>query len=301
MLKSWLSAARPKTLPLALSCIITGSAIAYVEQRFSAGVFLWAVLTTVLLQILSNFANDLGDSIKGTDNEFRVGPLRTVQSGEIGFEAMKKAVMITAVLSLLSGLQLLWTAFGALDFHFFGFLMLGLMAIGAAVVYTVGKGAYGYKGWGDAFVLVFFGWTGVLGVLYLHGQPLYWLHWLPATAIGLLAVGVLNLNNLRDIDNDRNSGKMTLAVRLGRGKARIYHLIIADISFLSMVLYASQGGYSWAYLALLGYIPVAANVILVFKHKEPSELIPALKQLALSTFLVSVLFAISMILQAHAG
>jgi 1,4-dihydroxy-2-naphthoate octaprenyltransferase len=165
----------------------------------------------------------------------------------------------------------------------------------------MGKNAYGYKGFGDAFVLVFFGWTGVLGVYFLHVQHLAWIQWLPATSIGLLAVGVLHLNNLRDIDNDRNSGKMTTAVKLGTVGAKIYHMALIDLSFLGWIIYASYTGYTYTLLCLLGFIPVMMNVILVFKHQNPQELIPALKQLALSTFLISVLFAIGLILERYAS
>jgi 1,4-dihydroxy-2-naphthoate octaprenyltransferase len=301
MMRAWISAARPQTLPLAMSCLISGSAMAFAYGAFSWPVLWWSLLTTLLLQVLSNFANDLGDSEKGVDNSKRIGPMRAVQSGIISKVQMRVAVIWTSIIALGSGLILLWTAFGAFNAYFFTFLLLGICAIASAIIYTMGKHAYGYRGLGDAFVLVFFGWTGVLGVFFLHTRVMEPLQWLPATAIGLLAAGVLNLNNLRDIDNDRASGKRTLAVKLGPRNTRMYHLVLLDTSFLCMWLYGYFSGMSWVYITLAGYLPLVFHLVFVFKSVESAGLIPALKQLALITFFISLLFALGHILHINAG
>ena len=208
-------AARLRTLPLSVSGIITGSAVALREkpEAFRWDIFLLALLTTVLFQILSNFANDYGDGVKGTDNEHRIGPARALQSGAITRQQMKRVVLITAALSILSAIALIIAAFGSENLLYtLVFFVLGLLCVAAAIKYTVGRSAYGYRGLGDVFVFVFFGLVSVVGSQFLYTQQIDKAVWLPAIAIGLLSVAVLNLNNMRDYENDRRSGKHTLVV-----------------------------------------------------------------------------------------
>ncbi|UTW60678.1 1,4-dihydroxy-2-naphthoate polyprenyltransferase [bacterium SCSIO 12741] len=296
-IKAWLGAFRLRTLPLALSCIITGSMAAWGSESFSPSIFAWAILTTVLLQVLSNLANDLGDAEKGTDNENRLGPARAVQSGVISKEAMKKAVIICGILALFSGVYLLFLAFDSWNLTWLLFFILGLASILAAIKYTMGKGAYGYRGLGDLFVFLFFGLVGVLGAYFLQTGQIQWHTWLPAVTIGCFSVGVLNLNNMRDIDNDRDSGKRTLVVSMGLPAARWYHLSLLLVGWLAMLLFTFENWKSpWQLLFLVTLPLFIANGKKAYTHKTPQELIPSLKQLALGTFFFSLTFATGIIL-----
>jgi 1,4-dihydroxy-2-naphthoate octaprenyltransferase len=217
--KAWISAFRLRTLPLALASIFLGSFIAAAHGAFDWLIFSLCVLTTLFLQILSNLANDYGDSIHGADGEHREGPSRAVQAGLISATQMKKAMTVFGVLSFITGVLLIYTAFQAQWWLALIFLGLGLGAIYAAIRYTAGKNPYGYKGLGDLFVLLFFGLVGVGGSYFLYTQVLDWFILLPATGCGLLAVGVLNVNNIRDIKSDEVSGKRSIPVRIGRENA----------------------------------------------------------------------------------
>jgi 1,4-dihydroxy-2-naphthoate polyprenyltransferase len=237
-LKVWLAAARLRTLPLAFSGIILAAFLAKSKGAFSLPIFLCTLLTTVLLQVLSNFANDYGDSQNGADLVDRIGPARTVQSGAISPDLMLKGIYLIGILALLSGLILLYVAFdGILNVYFGGFLVVGLLAIIAAYTYTAGAKPYGYAGLGDISVFIFFGLVGVLGTLFLFVKTFSILDILPAMASGALATGVLNINNIRDINSDKNAGKITVPVRLGRKYALIYHAILIAFSMFSMSFY----------------------------------------------------------------
>lgn len=294
----WLAAFRLRTLPLALSGILAGSALAAFAHHFRGPVMALALLTAVLLQILSNLANDLGDHEHGTDNADRVGPQRAVQSGAIPPAAMKRAMIICGSLALVSGIALIVVAFG-LTVRTLAFFGLGLLAMVAAVKYTYGKNPYGYAGFGDLSVLLFFGFVGVGGTYYLHAGSLPWPVLLPAAAFGLLATGVLNTNNMRDRVNDAASGKRTLVVRLGGERAKSYHTMLLGIAFLSLVFFASmtaRGGWSW--LFLLGFVPIGIHAVHVQANTDPKALDPELKRLALGTLLTAVTFSIGLWLSA---
>ena len=215
-MKKWINAFRLRTLPLAFSCIIMGSGLAFGDGQFNSKVFVLALITTLFLQILSNLANDYGDFVKGTDNKNRVGPDRTLQSGLITKDEMVKAMWIIALLCSVFGVWLIYEGTKGLDLHRAGFFaILGLAAMGAAVKYTMGKNPYGYAGLGDIFVFLFFGWLGVLGSYFLHTHTLNWELLLPASSIGFFTTAVLNINNMRDHLADAKSGKNTLVVSLG--------------------------------------------------------------------------------------
>ncbi|WP_347053661.1 1,4-dihydroxy-2-naphthoate octaprenyltransferase [Flavobacterium olei] len=305
-MKHWIEAARLRTLPLSVSGIIVGSIYALSNptetintptEVFSWKVFGFALLTTLGLQVLSNFANDYGDGVKGTDNADRVGPLRAIQSGNITPQAMKKAIVITAILTLLSAVILIYFAFGQDNFGYsIFFLLLGIAAIASAIKYTVGNSAYGYRGFGDLFVFVFFGLVSTLGVNFLYAKEIDPLLILPAVAIGLLSVGVLNLNNMRDQESDKKAGKNTIVVQMGAQKAKIYHFTLIITAMLCVIVFAVLSGYKFdQYLFLLAYIPLIKHLNTVCKNQNPKLLDPELKKLALSTFLLSLLLTICMI------
>lgn len=294
-IKAFVSAARLRTLPLSLSGIIAGTGMAASEGAFDPAVLILALITTIGLQVLSNFANDYGDGVKGTDNNERVGPERALQSGRITPLAMKRAVIITALLTLIAAILLIFVAFGSDKFYYsLLFFLLGVGAIAAAIKYTVGDSAYGYRGLGDVFVFIFFGLVSVVGSYFLYVQKLSLSVWLPALSIGLLSVGVLNLNNLRDRKSDERSGKNTLVVMLGSGKARIYHntLIILAMVFSLIYLgvnYRDPVNLLW----LLSYLPLAFHLKRFNQIKKDEAVDPELKKLAVSTFLFALLFFIS--------
>jgi 1,4-dihydroxy-2-naphthoate octaprenyltransferase len=305
-MKHWIEAARLRTLPLSVSGIIVGSMYALANptenvytptEVFNWKIFGFALLTTLGLQVLSNFANDYGDGVKGTDNEDRVGPKRAIQSGVITPQAMKKAIIITSILTLLSAITLIYFAFGETNFVYsIFFLLLGIAAIISAIRYTVGNSAYGYKGFGDIFVFVFFGLVSTLGVNFLYSKEVDPLLILPAVAIGLLSVGVLNLNNMRDEASDKKSGKNTIVVKMGGQAAKKYHYFLIITAMVSVVVFAVLSDYNFdQYLFLLAYIPLTKHLIVVSKNKEPKLLDPELKRVALSTFLLSVLLTLCMI------
>ncbi|MEY2636913.1 MAG: 1,4-dihydroxy-2-naphthoate octaprenyltransferase [Bacteroidota bacterium] len=213
----WVDAARPRTLPLAVGSILLGNFLAYAQGKFDLSIALLATLTTLLLQILSNFANDLGDFSNGVDNADRKVALRAVQTGKISQEEMKAAVILTAAFAFLSGLALLYLGLKEAPLEVWGaFLGLGVASIAAAIAYTVGKRPYGYMGLGDLSVFLFFGLIGTAGTYYLQTFSLNLALFLPASGCGFLSVAVLNLNNLRDIENDIKTGKNSIPVRIGK-------------------------------------------------------------------------------------
>jgi 1,4-dihydroxy-2-naphthoate polyprenyltransferase len=288
----WIEAARPRTLPLALSCILMGSFLAAYVGKFNWLIFGLACLTTILLQVLSNFANDYGDTQNGADSKERVGPLRAVQTGEIKAESMFKAIVLFGMLSLFSGLGLLYYAFRTADSSLFiGFLGLGLLSILAAYTYTAGKKPYGYSGLGDISVLLFFGLVGVLGSNFLFTKSFDIINVLPAISCGLLATGVLNLNNIRDIESDTKAGKMTIPARLGKEKSIIYHYLLLSLALIGIVAFVYiKGDISWWFL-----ISVPLFLMNAIKVKQLPNPDPLLKQLALSTLLFVLLFGVSVI------
>ena len=269
-----------------------GSAIAMGENKFNFKIFLWALITASLYQILSNLANDYGDGIKGTDVH-RVGPQRGVGSGLISASSMKKAVWFTVFLAVISTVTLLKIAFEQLNETVLVYFILGLASVWAAVKYTVGEKAYGYAGWGDVFVLFFFGLVSVAGVYYLYTKNLNPDIFLPALSIGLLSVAVLNINNMRDLENDKIAGKITLPVRLGRANALKYHRALLVLTFLFWLYFLTKNNFSsWQWLSLLPYV-VLLTSLRKLKTNIPEEYNKMLKKTSLLTFGVSILFFIA--------
>ena len=293
MIKTWLSAFRLRTLPLAFSCIIMGSGLAYADDQFNLTVFVLALITTLFLQILSNLANDYGDFIKGTDNDERVGPGRTLQSGLITKAKMIKAMWVIALLCSIFGVWLISEGTIGLEFKKAGlFAILGLSAMGAAVKYTMGKNPYGYAGLGDIFVFLFFGWLGVLGSYFLHTHTFHWELLLPASSIGFFTTAVLNINNMRDHEADAKSGKNTLVVRIGIEKAKNYHraLIFGGITLAFVFVIPSSQYFHYAFAVT---IPLFVRFVQsIQKRNDFENFDPFLKKQATATFIFAILFVL---------
>ncbi|MFY0603388.1 MAG: 1,4-dihydroxy-2-naphthoate octaprenyltransferase [Flavobacteriaceae bacterium] len=316
MIKNYIKAARLRTLPLSVSGIIVGSFIGHYDtleellKRFfdtticiritpiyESLTFWLAILTTIGFQVLSNFANDYGDGIKGTDAN-REGEQRLVASGAITPKQMKSAMIITAVITIGIALLLIYTAFGKDNFGYSVlFFLLGMASVAAAIKYTVGKSAYGYSGFGDVFVFIFFGLLSVVGSYFLFTKELNITIFFPAFSIGLLSVAVLNLNNMRDRVNDTLVGKNTLVVKMGGESAKYYHYFLLIASFLFAFLYVVINyQYPIQFLFVIAYIPIVKHLVFVVKNKEEKLLDGELKKIALSTFLFAILFGLGQVL-----
>lgn len=303
-MKHWVHAFRLRTIPLAVSSVIVGSALAWPAALQNGGQARWAtifaltLLTAVLLQVLSNLANDLGDHQHGTDNADRVGPQRAVQSGAIGPAAMRRAMVVCGLLALVSGCALIVTALG-LSLTTLGFLLLGLLAIGAAVKYTYGRSPYGYAGLGDVSVFLFFGIVGVCGTCFLHTGTWSNMVVLPAVAFGLLSTGVLNVNNMRDVHNDAASGKRTLVVRMGPESARTYHTLLVVGAIACLGATALIMGATWRGWTFLVTTPLLVQHLRsVRATTDPRALDPQLKVLAMGTFLTAIVHSFGIFVAA---
>lgn len=296
-LKVYIQAARLRTLPLSISGIIIGSFLAYSDGFSNWKIVVLAILTTLGFQILSNFANDYGDGVKGTDNKDRIGPKRVLQSGAITQKHLKTIILITAIITLLIALALIFVSFGLKNpLYTLLFFFLGIASIAAAIKYTIGNKAYGYSGLGDLFVLIFFGFLSVVGSYFLFTKHIHWTIFLPAFSVGLLSVGVLHLNNMRDRESDIKSTKNTMAVKLGAKKSKKYFYYLIGFSFLFAVFYVNYHYKKpWQFIFVLAYIPILKQLIRVLKNKKPKNLDPELKILALSTFLFAILFGLGQI------
>ncbi|WP_200799192.1 1,4-dihydroxy-2-naphthoate octaprenyltransferase [Tenacibaculum agarivorans] len=312
MIKNFVKAARLRTLPLSISGIIVGAYLGSYDAfslmideysnttlnivrkpLYQSLIFWLAILTTIGFQVLSNFANDYGDGVKGTDED-REGEARMVASGAITPKQMKKAMVITAILTIVVAILLIYIAFGKDNFLysllFFG---LGITSIVAAIKYTVGKSAYGYSGYGDIFVFLFFGLLAVVGTYFLYTKQINYSIFLPAFSVGLLSTAVLNLNNMRDRVNDAKSGKNTIVVKIGEEFAKYYHYYLIISSFLFALLYVTiHYRNPLQFLFIIAYIPLAIHLIFVYKNKEEKLLDGELKKVALSTFLFAILFGL---------
>src|SRR5690606_4558646 len=314
-IKAWIAAARLRTLPLSVSGIIVGSSAGIVQYNnsfqetldakygglvcsngvsiFESSIFWLAILVTIGFQVLSNFANDYGDGVRGTDAK-RNGEKRMVASGIISPKQMKIGMIITGIITFFLATVLIFMAFGNKNFIIsFIFFNLTIVSIIAAVKYTVGKKAYGYSGLGDIFVFLFFGLLSVLGSYYLFTHTLKWHLLLPAIAIGCFSTAVLNLNNMRDIEGDSNAGKNTLVVKLGMQKAKKYHAFLLFFGMFCAIIYTVINYREpLQFVYLIAFIPFLLNIKTVFKNKSPMLLDAELKKVALSTFLFAILFSI---------
>lgn len=290
-LKIWISAARPRTLPLSIAGILAGTGMAVREGLFDGLILLFALLTTLSLQILSNFANDYGDGVKGTDNEERVGPMRALQSGAITDKQMKNAMIWSSIISLVFAVILIFLAFNTDQFGYvLLFFILGIAAIAAAIKYTVGNTAYGYRGLGDIFVFLFFGLLSTVGCYFLYTHHLEPQIWVIGTIVGLLSTAVLNLNNMRDRQSDERSGKITLVVKMGDERAKRYHAGLLLIALAFTLIYNLKEDHSINWLLLMAFIPLLFHLRKVLINKIPAALDSELKKVALSTVFFALIY-----------
>jgi len=305
-MSEWIKAARLRTLPLSLSGIIMGSFIAKWRLREDGGTWDWkifalALLVTLLYQVLSNYANDYGDGVKGTDAK-RIGEAeaRAVASGKITAKQMKNAVILFSALSFIATVALLYIAFIP-EFmnEFYIFIGLGVASILAAIGYTVGKKPYGYMGLGDVFVFIFFGLVSVCGSYFLFTKTFSWDILLPGTAIGMMSMAVLNLNNMRDIESDRLSGKNSLALRIGFKNAMIYEMILLQLPLILILIFLGINNFIqlqkyYVFIVMILLFPVAKLRRSIMAVKEPKQLDPFLKQVGIMTLMMAVLTAIGL-------
>lgn len=293
-IKPWISAFRLRTLPLSVSGIIVGASFAYYNGFFKFQIFFFAILATISLQILSNLANDYGDGVKGTDNEDRIGPVRAIQSGAITPDEMMIGIRASVLITIFLIFMVVLSAFGMVNFLYsMLFFFLGGLSIYAAIKYTVGSSAYGYRALGDFMVFLFFGLLSVIGSYFLFARQIDHVLILPAFSIGLLSAGVLNLNNMRDITSDIKSDKITVAVKLGFRRAKVYHNILISSAIVLMTLFSVLYFRSWSnLLPLLAFIPLIKHLIIVNKTDNQKLLDPQLKVLALTTFALAILIGV---------
>lgn len=287
LLKTWLRAARLRTLPLSFSGILIGSAFA-LNENFNFFIFLSCLVITVLFQVISNFANDLGDAIKGVDDHTRIGPERAIQSGLITKAQMKKVIVFMCFIALVMVLQLLITI-DLRRIELFFFLAFGIVAIWAAIAYTIGKKPYGYRALGDLMVFIFFGLLAVLGTFYLHLRRLDLDVLFIAFAIGTLAVAVLNLNNMRDREDDALKNKITMAVMLGAEKAKKYQMLLLIVSLLTFFIGITLSGRYWYYIAMTPLIKLVGHINRIKQVENNRDFDPELKVIAISSFMSSLL------------
>lgn len=302
-MSDWIKAARLRTLPLSLSGIIMGSFIAKWRLWNEGGTWDWkifalALLVTLLYQVLSNYANDYGDGVKGTDAK-RIGEAeaRAVASGKITAKQMKNAVIVVSLLSFAATVALLYVAFIP-DYmnEFYIFIGLGIASILAAIGYTVGKKPYGYMGFGDLFVFIFFGLVSVCGSYFLFTKTFSWDILLPATAIGMMSMAVLNLNNMRDIESDRLSGKNSLALRIGFRNAMIYEIVLLQLPLILILIFLGVNGFIqsqkyYVFIVMILFLPLMKLRRQIMAVKEPKQLDPFLKQVGILTLMMAVLMA----------
>ncbi len=294
----WIRAFRLRTLPLAVSSIAMGGFLAAGVDAFRWDIFLLCVMTTVLLQVLSNLANDYGDSIHGADSAHRHGPSRAVQLGAVSRRQMLNAVVLFTFLSLVSGIVLLIVAFGFEWRALLFFFALGILCIMAAIAYTIGRRPYGYAGLGDLSVLIFFGFVGVLGSYYLFTKRINAIEFLPALSCGLFAMGVLNINNIRDIESDRKAGKFSIPVRIGRDNAVTYHWVLLATGITATIAYTVVEFRSVWQLLFLAAVPLFISNGVSVARTSSRDLDPYLRQMAFSALIFVVLFGLGLVLAA---
>ena len=291
-LSTWINAARLRTLPLSVSGILVGTALAGFQGSSDITIFILALCTAIGFQITSNFANDYGDGVKGTDNDDRIGPKRVLQSGLLTRKVLKRGIVISIIINIIFVVAVVYLAFGPENLgYIFLFMSLGAFSIWAAIKYTVGASAYGYRGLGDVFVFIFFGLLAVLGTMFLFTKSISLTAILPAMSIGALSTAVLNLNNLRDHESDKASNKNTLVVKMGFEKGKVYHTFLIAIGLICLLVYLIlEFQCYFQLLPLIVFIPIVLQLKRVVKTGDPSLLDPELKVLAISIFFLSLLF-----------
>ena len=296
--KYWIQAARIQTLPLSISGILVGSSFAYNINSFDNIIFFLSIITAISFQVLSNFANDYGDGILGTDNQ-RIGPDRVIASGKLSLKELKKGIVINVFISITFSYSLIKYSFKSDYFLILIFLILSISSIVAAIKYTMGKSPYGYHGLGHIFVFIFFGYVSVFGSFFLQTKIINYELFILAAIIGFLCVGVLNLNNIRDIENDSAMNKKTIPTRIGFSNAKIYQtfLILFSIVLTALLTLKFKPSYNYIFV-VIGILPLVYHLFKVRQAKNPIEFKPLLKQLAVSSFFYSIFMSIFMIYES---
>jgi 1,4-dihydroxy-2-naphthoate octaprenyltransferase len=293
-LKTWWGAARPRTVLLSLSGILMGGFLAFAEKPESNCLTVaFCALTAITLQILSNLANDYGDYKKGVDNNHRTGPQRTLQSGALNERQMRGGIVFTILAALLFGALLIFVFARLTWTELAVFASLGVAAVCAALLYTLGKRPYGYRGLGDLFCFLFFGWVAVAGTYYLATKTFDLTILLPATALGCCSNAVLNINNMRDYENDKASGKNSLVVKLGLKNAFRYHSFLLGMAFASLTVFAMlKHAPYYTYAFWLVFPMFFKDLMVIRKQLErgvPDRLLP---RQVLHTLLLTLVFGL---------
>ena len=285
---------RLRTLPLSLAGVVLGVTLSAGDYKVSIWTALLVFLTTVLLQVLSNMSNELGDTLNGTDTEDRQGPDYGLNDGVLGIGDMKKIISWIVTLCALSGMTMIWVSFGSLFcFKSCILLVLGAAAIIGAMRYTLGKNPYGYRGLGDVYVFIFFGLVSVLGAYFVAAHTIPdWKLVLPAAAIGFFSVGVLNVNNIRDMKTDAPN-RVTVAIKLGVHKARIYQTVLICLGWILMLLFAAIYKPSPWHFIFVVTLPLYVRHLMGVWTKTERALDPMLPLLVISTFVLALLAGLS--------
>ena len=289
--KAALQSMRLRTLPLSMAGVLLGILLAVANWKVDLWTAVLIVLTTVCLQTLSNLSNELGDVQRGTDTAERQGPQYGLIGGGMSVGELKTLIGVFVGLCIVFGVAMTWRAFGTLwDLTPILILMLGAAAIAAAMRYTLGPNPYGYRAKGDIYVFLFFGLVAVLGAYFVctQGLGLHWKLLLPASAIGFFSVGVLNVNNIRDMKTDA-ANRVTVAIRLGLRRSRIYQTALVGLGLACMAAYCLLCWPSpWHWLWLLSLPLFLRHLHLVWTRTDRA-LDPALPLLVVATFLLSLL------------
>lgn len=293
-LKASLESMRLRTLPLSMAGVLLGILLAVADWKVDLWTAILIVITTVCLQILSNLSNELGDVLRGTDTAERQGPQYGLNSGEMTVRDMKVLICIFVGLCIVFGTAMTWRAFGTL----WGMtpilvLMLGAAAIMGAMKYTLGHNPYGYRAKGDIYVFLFFGLVSVMGAYFVctKGVGLHWKLLLPAAGVGCFSVGVLNVNNIRDMKTDA-ANRVTVAIKLGAHRARIYQTVLICLGWVCMAAYCLLCWPSWWHWLWVLTLPLYVLHLRGVWTREDRALDPMLPLLVLSTFALSLLMGI---------
>ena len=292
--KSALKSMRLRTLPLSTGGVLLGILLAVADWKVDPWTAVLIVVTTVCLQILSNLSNELGDVLRGTDTPDRQGPQYGLNSGEMTVADMKRLIGLFVCLCVVFGTAMTWRAFGTLwDLTPILVLMLGAAAIMGAMKYTLGRNPYGYRAKGDIYVFLFFGLVAVLGAYFVctKGLGLHWKLLLPASAVGCFSVGVLNVNNIRDMSTDA-ANRVTVAILLGERRAKIYQTVLVGLGWVLMVVYCLlcwPSVWHWVWVVTL---PLYVLHLRGVWTRSGRALDPMLPLLVMSTFLLCLLMGL---------
>jgi 1,4-dihydroxy-2-naphthoate octaprenyltransferase len=283
---------RLRTLPLSTGGVLLGILLATADFRVDPWVAVLIVLTTVNLQILSNLSNELGDVLHGTDTEDRKGPQYGLNGGILTIGEMKGLIGLFVALCIVSGTAMTLLSFGTLwDLTSILVLLLGAGAITGAMKYTLGPNPYGYRGLGDVYVFLFFGLVAVLGSYFVASHTLFWRLLLPGAAIGFFSMGVLNVNNIRDMETDA-ANRVTVAIRLGERKAKVYQTVLIVLGWIFMLAYCQLRMFSWWHYLFVLTLPLYVLHLRGVWTRTGKDLDPMLPLLVMSTFLLCLLAGI---------